>query len=167
MSTDFLLALRKLKAISDYQFGPDITDILFDNTEKINIERSKKTNKIKYIYLGNVLLLTLRPTNGFFTLSPLSAKIIIENTVPPKSRVIVLNDISEFIRKGRNVFCKHVVDLDTNLRPMDEVIVVNQDDEVLAIGRLKIPVPYVRDFKYGIAVNTRKGIIKSKVINSN
>jgi uncharacterized protein with predicted RNA binding PUA domain len=108
-------------------------------------------------------LLTLRPTNGFLTLTLFSAQILINKISPPKLRVIVLNDISEFIKKGRNVFCKHVVDIDENLRSLDEVIVVNQDDELLGIGKLRIPVSYVKSFSHGIAVNIRKGIDKSKI----
>ena len=73
-----------------------------------------------------------------------------------------MTDISEFIKKGRNVFCKHVVEVDTNLRPLDEVIVVNQEDELLAIGRLKLPVDFITSFKTGIAVMVRKGVDKSK-----
>ena len=159
MSTDFLLALRKIKAISDYQFGTDITDILFGELDKIRIERSKNTNKIRYIYYHNNLMLALRPTNGFFTLSFFSAKKIIEKTKAPRLRIIVLTEISEFIEKGRNVFCKHVVEIDDKLRPMDEVIVVNQNDKLLGIGRLKIPFKYITIFKRGIAVDIRKGIL--------
>ncbi|MFX1256442.1 MAG: PUA domain-containing protein [Promethearchaeota archaeon] len=163
MSNDLLLALRRVLAISDYQFGKEITDILFDDIEKIRVIRSKNTNKIRYVYYHNNLMLTLRPTNGFFTLSLFSAKKIIEKTLPPKLRIIVLNGISEFIKEGRNVFCKHVVDIDNNLRAMDEIIVVNQNDELLGIGRLKIPIIYVKSFKSGIAVNVRKGMNKSKL----
>ena len=163
MQTELLLGLRQIKAISDYQFGNEITDILFDDLNKIRFERSPNTNKIRYIYYKNNLLLTLRPTNGFFTLSLFSANKLIKHTSVPKLRVIVLNDISEYIKKGRNVFCKHVVGIDENLRPLDEVIVVNQEDELLGIGRLKIPVSYVKSFSSGIAVNIRKGIYKSKI----
>ncbi|MCK4379509.1 MAG: pseudouridine synthase, partial [Candidatus Lokiarchaeota archaeon] len=130
METEILLGLRQIKAISDYQFGKKITDILFDNLDQVKLVRSPKTNKIRYIYYENNLLLTLRPTNGFFTLTLYSAKKVVSNTSPPKLRVVVLNEISEFIKKGRNVFCKHVVNIDENLRPFDEVIVVNQDDEL-------------------------------------
>ncbi len=160
MNVELLLALRKIKGISDYQFSPEITNILFQDIERIRIERSRNTNKIRYIYLDDQLLLTLRPTNGLFTLSLFSAKKIISKTSIPKLRVVVLTEISEFIKKGRNVFCKHVVDIDENLRPMDEVIVVNQDDELLAIGRVKIPVTYIKDFERGIAINVRKGVNK-------
>lgn len=158
MNNEILLGLRKIKGISDYQFGIDITDILFDESEKIRIERSKNTKKIRYIYYKNNLMLALRPTNGLFTLSLFSAKKIIENTQAPRLRAIILTEVSDFIRKGRNVFCKHIVNIDNNLRTLDEVIVVNQNDELLGIGRLKIPIPYIKIFKSGIAVNIRKGV---------
>jgi predicted RNA-binding protein (TIGR00451 family) len=134
---------------------------LLKDIENIRIERSRTTNKIRYIYYENELILTLRPNNGFFTLSLNSAKKIIDKTLSPKLRVVVLNEISEFIKRGRNVFCKHVVGIDDELRPSDEVIVVNQNDELLAIGRLKLPVGYVKSFSNGIAVNVRKGVNKS------
>ncbi|MFX1325513.1 MAG: hypothetical protein ACFE8N_11180, partial [Promethearchaeota archaeon] len=82
MHTSRLLGLRQIKAISDYQFGKNITDVLFDDLENIRIERSRSTNKIRYIYYQNDLILTLRPTNGFFTLTFYSANKIIKEIVP-------------------------------------------------------------------------------------
>ena len=114
-------------------------------------------------YVNDDLFLNYRPNIGLFTLSLNAARRIKEKTTPPKLRVIVLDEISEYIREGRNVFNKHVIDIDKNLRPFDEVIVVNQLDELLGIGRLKLPVPYVRSFNNGIAVIVRKGINKSKI----
>ncbi len=163
METDLFIGLRQLKGISDYQFGKDITDILFDDIDRISLERSSNTNKIRYVFYNNNLLVILRPTNSFFTLTLFSAKKIVKKASVPRLRVIVLNEISEFIKKGRNVFCKHVVDIDSELRPFDEVIVVNQDDELLGIGKLKVPGSYVKDFSIGIAVSIRKGIYKSKI----
>ena len=163
MDINQYLDLRKIKAISDYQFGPEITDVLFSKIDKIDLEYSKNTGKLKHVYYDDCLLLTFRPTNGFFTLSLLSAELIIRNIPAPKLRVIVPNDVSEFIKKGRNVFCKHVLRIDEELRPMDEIIVVNEDDELLAIGKVKIPLPYIKDFKTGIAIKVRRGIDKSKI----
>jgi predicted RNA-binding protein (TIGR00451 family) len=162
MSDDFLLDLRKVKAIADYQFGIDITDVLFEDIDNIRIEKSKNTNKIRYLYLKNDLMLTLKPTNSLFTLSLFSAKKIIKKTKPPRLRTIILNEVADFIKKGRNVFCKHVIEIDKNLRTSDEVIVVDQNDDLLGIGRLKIPAPYITTFKKGIAINIRKGINRSK-----
>ncbi len=163
METKLLFALRKVKAISDYQFGQSVTDILFEDESEIHFEFSKNTGKIKHVFYRDKLLLNLRPTNGFFTLSLFSAEKIIKNIPTPRLRGIVMNEISDFIKIGRNVFCKHITDIDDNLRPSDEIIVVNQEDEILAIGKLVIPVPYVRSFKTGIAIKVRKGIGKSKL----
>jgi len=163
MESKLFFALRKATAISDYQFGQSITDVLFEDENDIYFEFSKNTGKIKHVYYKDKLLLNLRPTNGFFTISLYSADKIINNTPPPKMRAIVMNEISDFIKLGRNVFCKHIIDIDDNLRPSDEIIVVNQENELLAIGKLVIPVPYVRSFKTGVAIKVRKGAVKSKI----
>ncbi|TFG19004.1 MAG: pseudouridine synthase [Promethearchaeota archaeon] len=152
-----------VNAIIDYQFGPIITNVLFEGSKSIQIKYSKNTGRIKHVYVDDELFLNYRPNIGLFTLTLNSAGRIIKKMEPPILRIIVLNEISEFIKEGRNVFNKHVVEVDDNLRPLDEVIVVNQLDELLGIGRLMIPVPYVRSFKNGIAVNIRKGINKSKI----
>lgn len=157
------LGLRQIQAISDYQFGASVTDLFFCDLGLIHFERSPNTDKIRYVYHKNNLLLTLRPNNSLFTLSLYSAEMIIRNKSIPKLRVIVLNEISDYIRKGRNVFCKHVIEIDNDFRALDEVIVVNQDDELLAIGKLKLPISYVKSFSSGVAVNVRKGINKSKI----
>jgi uncharacterized protein with predicted RNA binding PUA domain len=151
------LDIRRVKAISDYQFGPEITEILFSNEDLFSFKHSNNTGKLKYIHKGDDFFLSLRPTNGYFTLSFIAARQILENTSRPRMRVIVLDEISKYIREGRNVFCKHVVQIDENLRPMDEVIVINESGNLLAIGRLSIPVEAVKDFKRGVAVNVRKG----------
>ncbi|MEJ2295322.1 MAG: hypothetical protein P8Y23_11230 [Candidatus Lokiarchaeota archaeon] len=158
-----VLELRNIKGISDYQFGQLITDILFDDENTIKVEYSKNTNKIKYIYENEDLLLSFKPTNGFFTISLYAAQKIVSHTDMPLIRAVVLSEISEFIKKGRNVFCKHIIDIDPQLRTLDEVIVVNEEDEVLAVGRLMIPIPYIKTFNTGVAIKVRKGTNKSKL----
>jgi predicted RNA-binding protein (TIGR00451 family) len=157
------LDLRNIKGISDYQFGQLITDILFEDENSIRVEYSKNTNKIKYIYENEDLLLSFKPTNGFFTISLYAAHKIVSHTDIPLMRAVVLSEISEFIKKGRNLFCKHVIDIDPRLRALDEVIVVNEEDEVLAVGRLMIPIPYIKTFNTGVAIKVRKGTNKSKL----
>jgi len=157
MENDRILAIRNLKGISDYQFGPEITDILFEDLDEIRVIRSKNTGKIRYIHLKDDLLLTLRPTNGLFTLGFLAAEMIIKRTNTPKLRAVILSEVSKFIRDGRNVFCKHIIDIDEDLRPNDEVIIVNQEQEILAIGRVKLPIPYIKNFNRGVGIDVRKG----------
>ena len=163
MEIKHILDLRKIKGISDYQFGQEVTDILFGNEENISIEYSRNTGKIKHVFYENNLMLNLRPTNGLFTISLFTANLINENLASPYLRAIVLDDISEFIKEGRNVFCKHVVEIDKNLRPQDEIIVTNQSAELLAIGKLVVPITYINSFKNGIAIKVRRGVNKSKL----
>ena len=61
MDRNFLLGIRQVKAISDYQFGRDITDILFEDVQEIHLQRSRSTNKIRYTFHSGNLMLTLRP----------------------------------------------------------------------------------------------------------
>ncbi|HUV84740.1 MAG TPA: PUA domain-containing protein, partial [Methanosarcinales archaeon] len=76
----------------------------------------------------------------------------------PKLRVIVQSDVSEAIQKGGNVFAKHVVDCDPSIVPYSEVIVVNEADALLAIGKALLMRDEMLHFKKGIAVKIRKGV---------
>jgi predicted RNA-binding protein (TIGR00451 family) len=155
--------LRKIKAISDYQFGPKITDILFKNEDTINFQYSKNTGRIKHVLSDNDLILNFRPNIGLFTLTLNSALSIIKAIPSPTLRAVVLNEISEFIKKGRNVFCKHIVDIDSDLRAFDEIVVVNQKGELLGIGKIMLPIPYIKSFTTGLAIKIRKGVNKSNI----
>lgn len=152
-----IIAFRKVRSLSDFIFGNEITNLFFNDKSNCKIERSKKTKKIKFIYHNNNLLFILRPTSGYFALTLYSAQKIIDHIPPPKLRAIVQNDVSEFIKKGRNVFCKHLIKIDENLRPNDEVIVVNENDKLLGIGKLKLPVDYLLSFDKGVGIKIRKG----------
>ena len=44
-------------------------------------------------------------------------------------------DVSEFIADGGDVFAAHVAKVDEEIRARDEVIVVDEDNHVLAVGR--------------------------------
>jgi uncharacterized protein with predicted RNA binding PUA domain len=78
--------------------------------------------------------------------------------IPPlKQRVVVEPKAERFVSLGRSVFAKHVLSVDPELRPGDEVIVTNKDDEVLAVGRAILSPEEVFSFDRGIAVKIRAG----------
>jgi len=149
--------LEKLRCIADYQFGKGIGKILFENG-KITWKRSRETGKIRYVYRDGSLLLSLIPTSGFFTLTIRAAKILLENLKPCKLRVIVSADAEPFVKKGRSVFSKFVVDNDPEIRPGEEVIIVNEKDELLAVGRSILAGTEFLSFKRGVAVKIRKTV---------
>ncbi|MCQ2964806.1 MAG: hypothetical protein MJ203_04490, partial [archaeon] len=63
-------------------------------------------------------------------------------------------------RDGKSVFAKFVIDCDENIRSNDEVIIVNQEDELLAFGKALLGYKEIMDFKTGQAIKTRKGFKK-------
>ncbi|MEM3525897.1 MAG: PUA domain-containing protein [Candidatus Jordarchaeaceae archaeon] len=147
--------LRKLRYIANYQFFPGIGDKLFP--EKITVAHSPKTGKIRFIYLGEDLISTIRANDGKIALHLKGAEIILKNTKKPKLRVVISREVVPFVREGRSVFAKHVLDVDPNIRPGDEVIVVDPDDKLVAVGKAILSENEIRVFQTGVAVKVRSG----------
>ena len=141
--------------MADYQFGKGIGAKLFP--DDVEILFSRRTGRIRYVYLKSKRLATLRPTDGLFSLSVTGAKRIAENTISAKCFVTVQNDVSEFIADGGDVFAVHVVKANDEIRPKDEVIVVDEGGKVLAVGRAVLSGEEIKSFKIGVAVKVRRG----------
>ena len=152
--------LRQLKVVAEYQFGKKFDKILAPND--ILVTFSKNTDRVREIILEGERLATVRPTDGLFSIGLAGAQRIIDNTKMPKRRVVVQSDVSEFIADGRNVFAKHVVKVDPEILPEDEVVIVSEEDKLLAVGRAKLSAEYMLAFQKGIAVKVRHGIKKQK-----
>ncbi|MCW4023392.1 MAG: pseudouridine synthase [Candidatus Bathyarchaeota archaeon] len=151
-------ALQKIRSVADYQFGKGIGMKLFP--DDVQIDYSKNTGKIRYVYLESKLLATLRPTTGMFVLTIEGAKRIVTQ-VDPLHLWVKLEDFAEpFVAEGRSVFAKHVIDVDQEIRPNEEVVVINQKNEVLAVGRAVLSGPEMLAFNKGVAVNVRHGSAK-------
>ena len=148
--------LRKLRGIANYQFGSHLGNVFFKGP--IELTRSGKTNKIRLIFRDGKLISTLRARDGFLALTPDGAKIILASMKKPPRVVVVRGDVAEFIRAGRNVFAKHVVSADSSIRPQDEVIVIGEKRQLLAVGRAILAGWEMTQFKRGIAVKTRRGV---------
>ena len=150
--------VKKIKAIADYQFGVGAGEALF--TGNINIEKSKKTGKIRHIYDGKVLIVNMRASDSYLILSKEGAKRL-HNAMPyPKNRVVVNKDSEPFALDGKSVFCKFVVDCDDNIRAKDEVLIVNEEDRLLAYGKALLGACEIKEFESGQAIKTRKGMKK-------
>jgi len=148
--------LRKLRGIANYQFGKQLGNVLFKGS--VQVIRSGRTDKIRFIYRDGKLISTLRARDGFLALTPYGVSIILESIRKPPRLVVVRSDVAEFIKAGRNVFAKHVVTADDSIRPQDEVIVVDEKRGLLAVGRAVLAGFEMTQFKRGIAVKTRRGV---------
>ena len=148
-------ALQRIRSVADYQFGRGVGGKLFP--EKVEILFSKATGRIRYVNLKGVRLATLRPTDGLLSISLEAARQLAEIRSIAKCFVTVRGDVSAFIADGGDVFAAHVVKSDDEIRSKDEVIVVNEKGDVLAVGRALLSSDEMLAFNTGVAVKVRHG----------
>jgi len=153
---DFDFDLKTISAVSDIQFGSGSGTVLLDG--KVKIVKSKKTSKIRNIYCNEQHVLSMRAHDGMFTLKANGAKLLHKKFKSPYMRVIVKNDAVDFIKEGKSVFAKFVEDCDPELRPLDECLIVDKKDNLLAVGRCILNRLEMLSFDYGMAVKTREKI---------
>ena len=146
-----------VRKIADYQFGRSAGERLFP--ENVIFKISKKTGRIRQIWDGGVLIATLNPTSGFLNLTIEGAERLVENGKAISRWVKVRDDAAVFVEKGKNVFAKHVVDVDREIRPMEEVLVLNSRGEVIAVGKAILSGVEMLEFTWGVAVKVRRGKI--------
>ena len=147
--------LRRVRGIAEYQFGPGCGAALFP--EGVSMERSKRTGKIRLIRAGGALLASLKPTDGLFTLTIAGAERLVAGVESFGYTVTVMDDVSEFISQGRNVFAKHVMEAGCMIRPGNEVVIIDSKRRVLAVGRALLNREEMLTFGSGVAVKTRRG----------
>jgi len=147
--------LIRIRAVADYQFGAGCGEALIP--DRIAVIKSRKTGKVKGIYHKGRLLATLRPSDGYLALSVDGARLLVKVLNPPRYRIVVQDDVLDFIKQGRNLFSKHVVSADPEIRPGEEVLITDSRDHVVAVGRATLNGTEMKRFKIGLAAKVRKG----------
>jgi uncharacterized protein with predicted RNA binding PUA domain len=148
-------ALLRIRSVADYQFGRGVGQMLFPET--VEIQFSKATGRIRYVNQNGERLATLRPTDGLLSLSIKAARPLAENKSPAHCFVTVRNDVAKYIAEGGDVFALHVVKVNEEIHAKDEVIVMDESGNVLAVGRALLSSSEMRAFKTGVAVKVRHG----------
>ena len=146
--------LRRVVAVCDMQFGINSGSVLLDG--EVKIVKSKKTKKIRNIYCDNKHVLSMRAEDGMFTLKKKGAEIIHKNFKKPYLRVVMKDDAVSYVKDGKSVFSKFVKDCDPNLRPLDECLIVDSKDNLIAVGRSLLNRKEMLSFDYGMAVKNRE-----------
>ncbi len=148
--------LRRISAVSDMQFGKNASNALLQG--HVKIVKSKKTGKIRNVYSNGKHILSMRASDGMFTLKIFGGYLLHSYFKHPSLRVVVKEDAVPFIMDGKSVFAKFVKDCDNYLRPLDECLIVDEKDTLLAVGRCLLNKNEMLSFNYGIAVKTRESI---------
>lgn len=148
--------IRRVKAVADMQFGKGAGNALLDGDTELIL--SDKTLRIRNVRLNGEHILSMRAGDGLFTLKIAGGRILHSFFPSPKKRVIVNPDSAEFNRKGKSVFAAFVVNADPEIIPGDEVLIVDESDNLCAIGRSNMIRDEMLAFSKGIAVSVREGM---------
>jgi len=65
------------------------------------------------------------------------------------------DDAAPFVAKGKTAFCKFVLDCDPEIRALEEVLLVDKGDNLLATGQALLCAAEMKAFKKGTAVSVR------------
>ncbi|MCK5024276.1 MAG: tRNA guanosine(15) transglycosylase TgtA [Thermoplasmata archaeon] len=147
--------IARVKAVADIQFGKGAGKALLDG--EIELVLSAKTDRIRNVRVNNQHVLSMRAGDGLFTLKIAGAQILQQTFPSPKMRVIVNPDSAEFNRKGKSVFSAFVLDADPDIVPGDEVLIVDEKDDLCAVGRTIMTRNEMLAFNNGTAVKVREG----------
>jgi conserved protein with predicted RNA binding PUA domain len=118
---------------------------------------SRRTGRIKSFNFDNQLAGTLR-TDGGIALTLSGAETLLKNPLFIINCVIPIQEAVRFVSEGRSLFCKHVKWCGSNVRVGSDVVVIDDNEKVLAVGRAKLASHMMKKFDSGVAVRIRQGI---------
>ena len=147
--------IDSLHPIADYQFGAGAGAVLFPPDDAIDIHRSSSGRPRQVIADGERLV--SYGVDGRFTLGLAGGRRLVAAFDHPRCRVVVGDDSEPFVRDGKNAFAKFVQAVDPEIRPGDEVAVVHERGDLLAVGRAELSADAMADFDSGMAVKVREG----------
>lgn len=148
--------LEKIRTVADLQFGYGVGEKLFPNTSRIITSRA--TGRLRNIIVEDQIIATMRAQDGFFTLTIKGAERIRDAVEYPGLRVAVTDDSAEYNAKGFNVFFKFITEYDRNIIASNETIVVDSEDNVVAVGRATVSGREMGDYRSGVAVKTHHSV---------
>lgn len=148
--------LLRISSVADMQFGHQASQHIF--IKNIKVVKSKKTKKIRNIFVDNEHILSMRAEDGLFTLKLAGGKRLHKGLPPPFLRVVIHLDAVPFVKEGKSVFAKFVLDADPELIPGDECLIVDEKDSFLAVGRVLLNRREMLAFNQGVAVKTRESV---------
>ncbi len=152
------LLLEKVKGIVSYLYGIDFANAILDGGN-IEVEVSRSTGRVKHVFVDGVMVLTLRASDGYLLPTIDGMKKVLER-LGPQYYVKVRRDAAEYIARGRSVFTKHVIEVDPRVRAGMEVMVVDENCRLIAVGRALLSAKEIKDGVAGVCVKVRRGILE-------
>lgn len=139
----------------DYLFGRGVSRAL--PKDGFRLAYSRRSGRVKLVFHDGRLLATVKP-NGAMALSVYGANLLSKSRRFRDNWVQVADEVAQFVKGGKSVFCKFVVSAGKNIYPKSEVVVVDSKGKVLGVGTAVLNGAFMKQFKSGVAVKVRAGI---------
>jgi len=148
----------QLEATLEYLYGRGVAKRL--PWDEMVCVRSKKSQRMKKVLLGDRLLATVRE-DGSVAFSLECAKYLMKSAAFRDSCIVVNEDAAQFVSMGKSLFSKHVIRAGPNVKPGLEVCLLDAGGTLLAVGRAILPRDYMGRIKSGAAVRVREGALET------
>lgn len=145
---------EKISYHVDALFGKGVSGVL---PKELSFSYSRKTGRIKNFGTNGRLIGTLR-SDGGIALTIFGASILLtcdnfkHNCIIPKEEAI------PFVSEGRSLFCKHVEWFGSNINIGSEAVVIDKNDDVLAVGKSVLSQSQLLGRIGDVAIKVREGI---------
>ncbi|HTS32503.1 MAG TPA: tRNA guanosine(15) transglycosylase TgtA [Thermoplasmata archaeon] len=123
---------RQVDRLLRWQYGRGAAAAL---AGRLRAERSRRTGRLRRLHDGGEVAFVLG-NDGLPRPTLRGGQLLLEALPPGRGRVVVAEDAAGFVREGRSLFSKFVLDADPALVPGSSALLVDGRDELLAIGRL-------------------------------
>ncbi len=144
--------LEILRSIAAFQWDWSVARSLFPPGMDAVVD--VRRGRIRHVIVGGRVYVTLRPNDNLLSPGLEAGEAIRRASRPPAYRVVVRGDRE--IRGG--VLARDVSTVDPGARPGDEVLVVDEFDRLLGVGRLRVPPVMVEGLSYGEVVRIRSRV---------
>ncbi|MCS7111020.1 MAG: PUA domain-containing protein [Ignisphaera sp.] len=154
--------LNILKKLIAYQYGLEASKV-FNEVDRslLRVCYSKNTMRIRCVlYEDGKVFITIRASDYMIIPHISFAKYLHKSLPFPSYRIVVLNEFVEDILNSYTVFSRHIVSGDPRIRPYDEVMVVNENDSLIAVGRTLLDYESIITATRGVAVQIREKCAK-------
>ncbi len=148
---------RRLALMVDYLFGRGVSRALPNGGFRLYY--SRRSGRVKTVFYNGTLFATVKP-NGAMALSVAGATILARSPKFKQNCVQVSDDVAEFVKGGKSVFCKFVRWAGKNVYPKSEVAILNGSGRVIGVGMATLNGAVMTQFKSGAAVKVRAGLSK-------
>lgn len=151
--------IRILRSVANYQFRAGVGPYFIPDNALLKI--SKNTGRIREVLTSDGRrIASVRASTFTFNLTLYGGSIL--HRLTNGLRVGVVNDVVKYVVTGGSLFSRHVLSIDEGLRAGDEVLVVDEGDNLLCVGRLALSPYEVMFFTRGVAVKLRECVVSAE-----